>query len=70
MPDHDIHDKIIVHHMNPLNEDDVVRGTDNALNPEGMISVRFDTHNAIHYGDATLLRQPYVPRRLNDTKLW
>jgi hypothetical protein len=70
MHDHDIHGKIIVHHMNPLVEDDIVYGTDNALDPEGMISVKFDTHNAIHYGDASLLRQPYVPRKANDTKLW
>src|SRR5687768_288300 len=35
----DIHDSIIVHHMNPLVQDDIVNRTDNALNPEYLICV-------------------------------
>jgi 5-methylcytosine-specific restriction endonuclease McrA len=66
----DIHSRIIVHHLNPLTQDDIVHGTSNALNPEYMISTTHDTHNAIHYGDATLLRQDHIPRRPGDTQLW
>lgn len=67
---HEIHDRVIVHHMNPLDEEDIALGTDNALNPEYLICTTHKTHNAIHYGDASLLEQAYVPRRPGDTRLW
>lgn len=67
---HDIHDLIIVHHMNPLVQHDIVHGTDNALNPEYLICTTHRTHNAIHFGDASLLRRDHIPREPGDTKLW
>lgn len=70
VPGHEIHDRLIVHHMNPLTEDDIAHGSDNAFNPENLICTKHSTHNAIHYGDASLLEQTYVPRRPGDTKLW
>ena len=67
---HEIHSRLVVHHMNPLEESDIVHGTRNALDPEFLICTKHDTHNAIHFGDASLLSEPYVPRRPGDTKLW
>lgn len=67
---HEIHSKIIVHHMNPLVESDIVLGTQNALDPEFMICTTHNTHNAIHFGDADLLVKTHVPRSPGDTKLW
>lgn len=67
---YDIHVKLIVHHMNPLTEEDIMQGTRYALDPEFLICTTHDTHNAIHYGDASLLAKPYEPRRPGDTKLW
>lgn len=67
---YDIHARLIVHHMNPMIQDDIVYGTDHALNPEFLICTTHATHNAIHYGDARFLSQPYDPRRPGDTKLW
>lgn len=67
---HDIHSRLIVHHLNPLTEDDLMRGTTRALDPENLICTTHDTHNAIHYGDASLLARPYVPRQPGDTRLW
>lgn len=66
----DIHVKLIVHHMNPLTEEDIMEGTRYALDPEFLICTTHDTHNAIHYGDASILAAPYVPRSPGDTKLW
>jgi hypothetical protein len=66
----DIHDCLIVHHMNPLVQDDIIHGTENALNPEYLISTSRRTHNAIHFGDETLLRRDHIPRKPGDTKLW
>jgi hypothetical protein len=67
---YELHERIIIHHMNPLSVDDLVHGDDAALNPEYLISVSHQTHNAIHYGDERLLRKPLVPRRPGDTRLW
>lgn len=67
---YEIHTRVIVHHMNPLNEADIAHGTRNALDPEFLICTTHDTHNAIHFGDVSLLAKPYVPRISGDTKLW
>jgi hypothetical protein len=67
---YDIHTKLVVHHMNPLVEEDIIHGTQHALSLEFLICTTHDTHNAIHYGDASLLAKPYEPRRPGDTKLW
>lgn len=66
----EIHDRIIVHHMNPIDEDDILHGTDRALDLENLICTTHNTHNAIHFGDASLLPKIHIPRRPNDTKLW
>lgn len=66
----EIFGRLIVHHMNPLRQFDIVHGTDTALDTEFLICVTHDTHNAIHYGDSSLLAKPYEPRRPGDTKLW
>ena len=70
MPGFEIHDRVYVHHMNPMTINDIKVGNDDILNPEFLISVTHNTHNAIHYGDERLLPKPYVPRRPGDTKLW
>ena len=65
-----IHDRIIIHHMNPMTVDDIREGNADILNPEFLISTSHRSHNAIHYGDEGLLPQPFVERRPGDTKLW
>lgn len=60
----------IIHHMNPLTVEDIVHGSDEALDPEFLILTSHDTHNAIHYGDKRLLPKPHVERRAGDTQLW
>jgi hypothetical protein len=67
---YEIHDRIIIHHMNPITIRQVERGEDVILDPEYLISVTHRTHNAIHYGDEGLLVRPLVARRPGDTKLW
>lgn len=67
---YEIYDRIIVHHINPIDEDDIMYGTPRALDLDNLICTTHNTHNAIHYGDASLLAKPYSPRRPGDTKLW
>nr|DAF86186.1 MAG TPA: HNH endonuclease bacteriophage, HNH Endonuclease, DNA.52A [Siphoviridae sp. ctuk37] len=71
VPGHDIYGKILVHHMNPIRPEDL-EGEFNPdiLDPEYLICVRHDTHNAIHFGDASLLPKPLVERTPNDTIPW
>lgn len=59
-----------IHHMNPMSNLDLRRGNADVLNPEYLITVTMRTHNAIHYGDKTLLPQVPIVRRPGDTKLW
>lgn len=70
VPGYSIHHGLLVHHINPLESGSIIHSEEWILNPEFLITTCHDTHNAIHYGDAKLLRKPYVPRSRNDTQLW
>jgi hypothetical protein len=68
---YEIHDRVYVHHMNPMTVEDITHSNVAILDPEFLICVTHDTHNAIHYGDEHLLkRRTFVERRPGDTKLW
>lgn len=60
----------LIHHMNPLTPEDIEEASDNLLDPEYLITTALRTHNAVHYGNASLLPKPYVERRPGDTRLW
>lgn len=66
----DIPGNIYVHHMNPIPPDKLKRGFEDFLDPEFLICVSFNTHQAIHYGDESLLPHMLVERFPGDTKLW
>lgn len=61
---------IIVHHMNPIQLEDIQEGRDWVFDPEYLICVSRNTHNAIHYGDESLLPKGFVDRRPGDTCPW
>ena len=68
---YDIFGTIIVHHLNPITLDDINNLTDLLLNPDYLVCVKPSTHNAIHYGDETVLRtNVVVERKPNDTCPW
>ena len=70
MEGHEIYTKILVHHMNPITKDDILKRSEFLLDPEFLISTIKRTHDAIHYGDASLLINAPVERRKNDTCPW
>lgn len=70
MEGYEIHGKILIHHMNPITLRDIEYETDNLLDPEYLISTILNTHNAIHYGDRSLLITAPVERAPNDTCPW
>lgn len=67
---YEIHDRILIHHMNPIGLGDIVEGNEAILDPEFLICTTHRTHNAIHFGDERQLPKPFVERRPGDTKLW
>ena len=62
--------RILIHHLNPITEDDILEQSDFLLNPEYLICTSHNTHNAIHYGDSNLLVLEPVVRTKNDTCPW
>lgn len=62
---------IVVHHLNPITAEDVIRRSDCLFNPENVVIVSELTHKAIHYGDASLLPciKPII-RAPNDMCPW
>lgn len=70
VPGLEIYDKIVIHHMNPMNADAINNEDPDILNPRYLISCTLTTHNAIHFGDKSKLPQPLVERRPGDTTLW
>ena len=65
----EVYNRILVHHMNPITPDDIQDRNLDILNPEYLITVSHDTHNAIHYGDEYAI-PVFVERTPGDTKLW
>lgn len=66
----EIRGKILVHHMNPITKDDILKRSEFLLNPEYLICTLKSTHDAIHYGDENLLMKGPVERKPNDTCPW
>lgn len=62
--------RIIIHHLNPISLEDIEQNTDFLLNPEFLITTIHSTHNAIHYGDPSLIPKGPVVRHKNDTCPW
>lgn len=71
IPGREIQGKILVHHMNPLTVADIQGGWEFMLDPEYLVCVSHETHNAIHYGDKSVCRADIpVKRQPGDTAPW
>lgn len=70
MAGYDIHRGMYIHHIIPLTPKHIETGDPIMLDPDNLITVSHNTHNAIHYGDESLLPRPPIERRPGDTKLW
>lgn len=67
---YEIYGRILIHHMNPITVEDIVSRDPIVFDPENLICVSHNTHNAIHYGDENLLIMAPVERTKNDTCPW
>ena len=68
--EYEIHGRILIHHMNPISIEDLQYMSDLLMNPEYLICVSHRTHNAIHYGDESLIVTAPIERSQNDTCPW
>lgn len=62
--------RILVHHINPISVEDVLQRNPKVFDPENAVSTILNTHNAIHYGDESLLLIEPIERKPNDTCPW
>jgi hypothetical protein len=69
-PGFELYERILVHHIDPITVDDVIKRHPKIFDPENVISTSLNTHNAIHYGDESRLALLPIERTPNDTCLW
>ena len=70
-PDYEIRmGKVIIHHINPLTPDDILEKRSVLFELDNLVTMSFNTHQAIHYGDASLLQLELNERKPNDTCPW
>lgn len=67
---HEINDALFVHHINPLTVRMLEEEDPLLFDPENLVCVSHSTHNAIHYGDESMLPQPMIERQPGDHLLW
>lgn len=70
IPGFEIYSNLQVHHMNPMIFNDLEQGEDWVVDPNYLITTSLQTHNAIHYGDESLLPRGPIVRERGDTTLW
>ncbi len=70
VPGYEIYRDLLIHHMNPVSMKDIEHGEEWILDPDFLITTSRRTHNAIHYGDESLLPRIPVQRKSGDTTLW
>jgi len=70
MPGYEVLQNIVVHHMNPVTQEELEQGDDRVFDPNFLVCTCRNTHLAIHYGDESLLPKPLIVRRPGDTIPW
>lgn len=68
--DYPIHGRIIIHHINPITIEQLINRDPIIFDLDNLVCVSHNTHNAIHYGDSSLLHLPPVERAAFDTCPW
>lgn len=67
----EIIDRIIVHHINPITVKDLIARPEYCLDMNNLVCVSHNTHEAISYGDESLLiPDSLIERKPNDTIPW
>lgn len=67
---YEIHTGLIVHHMNPMDREDILNHEEWILSADFLITTTLQTHNAIHYGSESPYPKTVLRRSPGDTRLW
>lgn len=67
---YEIYSRALIHHINPITVEDIINRHSSVFDPENVITTIHNTHNAIHYGDESLLMTAPIKRSRNDTCPW
>ena len=67
---YDVYGKVLIHHLNPITVEDVLTRSRKVFDPDNLVCVSHNTHNAIHYGNVDLLVTGPIIRTKNDTCPW
>lgn len=67
---YEIYGKVLIHHLNPITVEDVLARSRKVFDPDNLVCVSHNTHNAIHYGNVDLLITGPIIRTQNDTCPW
>lgn len=70
VPGYEIYGSVLIHHLNPITYEDILYQNPCVFDLENAITTKLKTHNAIHYGDESLLMLTPAERKLNDTCPW
>lgn len=71
MPNYEIYKSPIVHHINPITIDDILdENLEKLFDLDNLITVSYDTHQAIHFGNDRMLPKLPIERSPGDTCLW
>lgn len=71
LKDHEIQGTIYIHHINPIDEHDIIDKTSKLLNPDNLVCVSSTVHKAVHYGSEEMLfADDPIERRPGDTCPW
>lgn len=62
--------RVLVHHINPITKDDILKRSRLVFDLDNLITISHITHEAVHYGDESLLILDPIERKSGDTKLW
>lgn len=68
--DREIFGKVVIHHLNSITIQDIENGENSIYDLNNLICTCHDTHNAIHYGDVSLLSKLPIERKKGDTCPW
>lgn len=67
---YDINGRLIVHHINPITLEQIEQRDPMIFSMENVVCVTHNVHEAIHYGDESLIPTDPIIRKPNDTCPW
>lgn len=70
IPGRYIFGKVLIHHLNPITYSDIVERSYKLFDPDNLICVSKQTHDAIHYSDKNVLALDPITRTKNDMCPW